>query len=293
MKVSGFTFIRNAIKYDYPIVEAIRSILPICDDFIVAVGKSDDQTLDLIRQIDPSKITILETVWDDSLREGGRVLAVETNKAFDAVPSDSDWAFYIQGDEVVHEQYLETIRSAMQLHLNNPTIEGLLFKYLHFYGSYDYVGSSYRWYRNEIRVIRNDKRIRSFRDAQGFRKENRKLIVAPVDAYVYHYGWVKEPSAMQQKQETFHKLWHDDRWVEKNVYKTPEYDYKKNIDQLERFHGTHPAVMRERIDRINWTFEYDISFNKKTFKQQVKEFFERVFGIEIGYKNYKIYRKWF
>ena len=40
MRVSGFTFIRNAIHYDYPIVEAIHSILPLCDEVVVAVGNS-------------------------------------------------------------------------------------------------------------------------------------------------------------------------------------------------------------------------------------------------------------
>ncbi len=122
MKVTGFSFIKNAIIYDYPIVEAIKSILPICDEFVVAVGKSDDETLDLIRAID-SKITIFETEWDENLREGRRVLAVETDKAFQKIAKDSDWAFYIQGDEVVHEKYLDTIQKAMEKYKDNPKID--------------------------------------------------------------------------------------------------------------------------------------------------------------------------
>jgi len=74
MKVAGFTFVRNALKYDYPVVQAISSILPLCDYVVVAVGKSEDATLDLVRSINDPKIHILETEWDDSLREGGRVL---------------------------------------------------------------------------------------------------------------------------------------------------------------------------------------------------------------------------
>ncbi len=114
MKVSGFTFVKNAIKYDYPIVEAIKSILPICDEVVVAVGESDDKTLELIQGIDKEKIKIIETKWDESLREGGRVLAVETDKAYKEISEDSDWAFYIQGDEVVHEKYLDTIYDSMK-----------------------------------------------------------------------------------------------------------------------------------------------------------------------------------
>src|SRR5687768_5278014 len=110
MKVSGFTFVRNAIKYDYPIVEAIQSILPLCDEVVVAVGDSEDGTMELIKGIPSEKIRIIETIWDDTLREGGRVLAVETDKAFSAVSEDADWAFYIQGDEVLHEKYHSVVR---------------------------------------------------------------------------------------------------------------------------------------------------------------------------------------
>lgn len=110
MKVAGFTFVRNAIKYEYPILEAIESILPICDLFVVAVGDSEDETLQLIQAIPSDKIKIIETVWDDSLREGGKVLAVETDKAFNLIPDDYDWAFYIQGDEVIHERFLPIIQ---------------------------------------------------------------------------------------------------------------------------------------------------------------------------------------
>jgi ribosomal protein S18 len=288
MKVCGFTFIRNAIKFDYPVKESILSILSICDKFVVAVGNSEDSTLDLIRSIDPEKIEIVETVWDDSHREGGRVLAVETDKAFQAIGSEFDWCFYIQGDEVIHEKYLPEINRSMLEHLDNNRVDGLLFKYLHFYGSFDYVGESYRWYRNEIRIVRNNKSIFSFRDAQGFRKEDNKMLkVKPIDAYVYHYGWVKDPGAMQKKQEEFNKLWHNDEWIDKNVLKADEFDYS-DIDVLKRFEGMHPKIMHERIEHINWQFDYDLSLNKMKIKDKFKKFLEN-FGFSFGqYKNYKL-----
>jgi hypothetical protein len=288
MKVSGFTFIRNAIKYDYPVVEAIKSILPICDEFIVAVGNSDDDTLGLIQSIDPIKIKIIETVWDDTLRQGGRVLALETDKAFQAISSDSDWAFYIQGDEVVHEKYLEPIQNAMLLWKDNPQVDGLLFNYLHFYGSYDYIGESFRWYRKEVRVIKNDRKIYSYKDAQGFRKgKEQKLQVKSANAFVYHYGWVKEPKAMQGKQQSFHKLWHDDEWLEKNIQKGDEFDYSE-IDALRIFKETHPAVIKDRIERKNWKFDYNLSKNNLGLKDKLKKAIENFSGYRIGeFKNYK------
>ena len=288
MKVTGFSFIRNAIKYDYPIVEAICSVLPLCDDFVIAVGNSDDDTLQLIQGIAPDKIKIVETVWDDSRREGGAVLAMETNKAFQAVPNDSDWAFYIQGDEVLHEQYYDTIRNEMLRWKDDEKVDGLLFHYKHFYGSYDYVATAPRWYRNEIRIIRNNKKIYSYRDAQGFRKyDDKKLRVKPVDAYIYHYGWVKHPQSMQRKIEGFVHLYHDDSWIETNIEKAEEFDYS-DIDLLSRFDGTHPETMQKRIGRINWKFDFDISKKNPSFKSRFKLFVEKMTGYRVfEYKNYK------
>ncbi len=288
MKVTGFTFIRNAVKLDYPIVEAIKSILPICDDFVVAVGNSEDNTLNLIQSISPEKIRIIETIWDDNLRENGAVLAVETNKAFQEVSKESDWAFYIQGDEVIHEKYLPIIKQAMIKYKNHNDIDGLLFNYHHFYGSYDYIGASSKWYREEIRVIKNDKTIYSFKDAQGFRKgNNQKLNVALIPAFVYHYGWVKDPRAMQKKQESFHRLWHDDKWLEEHVLKTDAFEYEEHVSQLALFNENHPEVMNDRINHKNWKFEYDISRNKRSFKDKFKDFLLKI-GINASYQNYRL-----
>src|SRR5688572_3655626 len=156
MFVSGFTIARNVVRADYPIREAVLSVLPLCDEFVIAVGKSEDGTLDFIRSFDDPKIKIIETIWDDNLRVGGKVLADETNKAKAAVDPKADWLFYIQADECLHEKYLEPVKGAMQTYLNDPEVDGLLFDYIHFYGSYDYVGDSRKWYRNEIRVVRNN-----------------------------------------------------------------------------------------------------------------------------------------
>ncbi len=287
MFISGFSIVRNAIKYDYPIVEAIRSVLPVCDEFVIAVGKSDDDTLNLIRSINDPKIRIIETVWDDSLREGGKVLADETNKAYDAISEKADWCFYIQGDEVIHEQFLPAIKAGMQQRKDDKNVEGLLFDYTHFYGSYDYVGDSRKWYRKEIRIVRKSKSIRSYKDAQGFRHlDNSKLNVKAIDATVYHYGWVKPPEAQQAKQQSFHKMWHDDQWMKENVPAVSAFDYSQ-IDSLAKFTGTHPLVMQDRIQRMNWKFAFDPTKKKWGVKMKLLMFVEKTTGVRIGeYKNY-------
>ena len=206
MKVSGFTFIRNAVLLDYPIVAAIQSILPLCDEVVVAVGNSTDDTLALIQNIDP-KVRIIQTTWDDTLRENGRVLAVETDKALSAIDPAADWAIYIQGDEVMHEADHPEILNAMTRFQDDQDVDGLLFDYLHFYGSYDYIGVSNNWYKKEIRIIKPGRGIYSFRDAQGFRKApDEKLKVALAHAKVHHYGWVKRISCFDGFCSFYHSF---------------------------------------------------------------------------------------
>lgn len=288
MKFAGFSFIRNAITYDYPIREAILSILPICDKFYVAVGQSDDETRNLIEEIDSEKIVIIDTVWDDSLREGGVVLAKETDKAFQAIPEDFDWCFYIQGDEVFHEDGLEKVKTACEKYKTDLRVKGFVMNYKHFYGSYDYIGDSKQWYRREVRIIRNDKSIYSFRDAQGFQQNGRPLKVKYLDVCMHHYGWVKHPKYQQAKQQNFNKLWHSDDWVEKHIQDVDEFDYS-SIDSVTSFKGTHPKVMQERIKRVNWQFTFDPTQKKLKPKAKFLLFIQKYTGWRIGeYRNYKI-----
>jgi glycosyltransferase involved in cell wall biosynthesis len=290
MRVAGFTFIRNALINDYPIVEAIRSILPLCDEVVVAVGRSDDDTLGLIQRMNEPKIRIIETVWDDNLRTGGRVLAVETDKAFDAIGSGFDWCIYIQGDECLHEADLPTIRAGMERWLSDERTEGLLLHYRHFYASYDYVASSRKWYRREVRIVRPNPAIRSYRDAQGFRwRSGKKLRVRLLEATVHHYGWVKHPDKQQQKQLNFNRLWHSDTQVAKMVHAS-SYTYNGS-EPLVSFSGTHPAVMHARIAAMNWQFEAAPTGPRLPFKYRVSNFVERATGWRpFEYQNYRLLR---
>jgi len=289
VKIAGFSFIRNAVTYDYPIVEALQSILPVCDEIYVAVGKSEDNTVELVANVDRQKIKIVETVWDESLREGGKVLALETNKAFQAIPNEYDWCFYIQGDEVFHENGLEKMHGLLKSNLDNYRVEGFLVDYLHHYGSYDYIATSRNWYRNEIRVIRNNKEITSWKDAQGFRWHNeRKLAVKSSGTVMHHYGWVKNPEKQVLKQKNFSRYWHDDKWLLENTKNS--FDYSE-IDYLELFKGTHPKMMERRISEKNWKFEYDLSKDKRTLRVKCLDTITKYTGISLfEYKNYRLIR---
>lgn len=288
MKVSGFTIVRNAIQFDYPVAESIRSILPLCDEVVVAVGNSDDGTRELVESVGSEKIRIIDTVWDESLRKGGEVLAVETNKAFDAISPESTWAIYIQADEVLHEDSYEILRKAMETFKDQPEVEGFIFDYRHFFGSYDFIADSRDWYRREVRIIRNDKAIRSYKDAQGFRKAGKKLKVKTTGAVMFHYGWVKPPASIRSKLQYFHTLWHDEEWMKENKTDLESFDYSQ-IDSLSWFKGTHPETMKKRITEKNWEFSFDPTKKKFPPAARMLHAIEKMTGWRVGeYRNYKI-----
>lgn len=290
MKIAGFTIIKNAVLNDYPIVEAVKSILPVVDEMIILIGDCTDGTIELMESINDPKINIHHSVWDPNLRSGGAVLAVETNKAMQLISEDATWAFYIQGDEVVHEQYHAAIKAGCEQYQDDQRVEGLLFKYLHFYGTYDYVGDSRTWYRNEVRVIRNDRNIKAYKDAQGFRKGGQKLKVKAIDAYVYHYGWVKSPAQMMKKQKEFSKLFHAPEKLKDFLNGPDFFDFNK-FDSLEKFSSTHPSVMLDRINRQNWKIELDLSKKKFSLKDRLLYYFEKATGIRpFDFKNYRLIR---
>lgn len=290
MRVSGFSFVRDAVRLHYPVCEAVRSILPLCDDFVIAVGRSDDGTLERIRGLREARIRILETEWDPALFVHGSINAAQTNLALDQCRGD--WAFYLQADEVVHEDDLELIRRAMIEELDHPEVEGLLFRYLHFWGDFDHVQWTRNWYRREVRVVRNVAGVRSWKSAQGFRRDGRKLRVRDAGGRIFHYGWVRPPRVMKRKQIALDRLHHPEWWVQ-GRHPQPEvpFDYGP-LNHLRLFRGTHPAVMREWIAGKDWeTVSQGRNGTVHEHNRRSVRFLslveERLLGRRIGeYRNY-------
>jgi len=252
MIVSGFTIIRNGVKFAYPFKEAILSILPLCDEFIINVGISDDGTLKMVEGLKDDRIRVLQRQWDMSLRKDGELLSVETNHALKECKGD--WCFYIQSDEVLHERYIHPVRTVMERYLSETTVEGISFSYKHFYGSYDYYQDNYRkWYVRQVRIVRNKSDIVSWGDAMDFKHlDGSRIKAINSNAEIYHYGHVRPPSAMIEKMVSFYKLYHNDSDVDvlENSYQL--YD---DLGNLKKFKGTHPSVMADRINESNWEFD--------------------------------------
>jgi hypothetical protein len=299
MKISGFTMVRNADMYYFPIKESIESILPIVDEFIVALGNNspNDKTRELIESINSDKVRIIDRTWSEEEFSDGKIFAAETNFALSECVGD--WCFYLQADEVVHEKDLNQIQLHCKNNLDNNKVDGFLFNYNHFFGDYDHYLPFHGWYKNEIRIIRNNKKIYSYKDAQSFRKaENEKLNVVEIAPSIYHYGWVRPPEVMQSKKKEQDSMHHGIPKIEEEYkLKANDFDYGP-LGKIPIFIGSHPNVMNEFISKLNWKKKLNYSKNgtikrpklkHEKFKYQVLTFFENTFN---GGKDYFGYSNW-
>ncbi len=296
MKISGFSFCRNAAKLYYPVAESIRSVLPICDEFIVAVGKGDpdDNTRDVIEAIGDPKIRIIDTEWTDREKLQGWIHSQQTNIALNACTGD--WCLYVQSDEVVHEKDLPLIKQRAAELLHDPRVEGLAFNYLHFWGDYNHVHRNHAWYPIEVRMIRNGKNIQSFRSAQSFRRDGKRLRAVAINAEMFHYGWVRPPRLMRVKSyEMIHTHHGKKRAEEARKSNARAFDYG-SLEKIPVFTGTHPAVMKEWIARFDWQHQLhytgpsNVRHRHDRFKQKLLTWIEQsLFSgkIRLGAKPFR------
>lgn len=264
LKIVGFTIARNAVRFGYPLEESLRSMLPLVDELVVAVGDGEDATWELVQGIGDPKIRAFRTVWDMNHREGGEVLSEQTNLALKACTGD--WGLYLQADEVLHEHSLEPLRAAMARHLDDGT-EGLNFRYLHFYGSYQTVQDHPRkWYAKAVRAVRLGLGVESWGDAMGFRLRRadgtvRDLKTRDSGVTVHHYGWARPPRVMVDKQKNLDRFYHDDAWLSREYLEQERRvkDFYADRGDLVFFKGSHPAVMRARVEAQDWDFDHGIA----------------------------------
>jgi hypothetical protein len=285
VKISGFTIVRNAIKLDFPVEPSIRSILPVCDEVVVNVGRSEDDTLALVRSIGDPKIRIIETEWDMSRQNA--VLGFETHRAMRECRHP--WGIYIQADEVLHERGAEELAAAVQRYNGDFRVEGLLVRYLHFYGGFETVATHRRWYRREVRAVRLDPAldIRPYQGAQGFRvgPEHRKIRARLTGAEMFHYGWARPTQALREKRNLGRTMypW---RNAEEN---RPLLAW---IPGIRRFGGSHPAVAQAWIEARQHDPERVIEprrFRWRFLRYYISGFIERLTGMRVfEFRNYKI-----
>jgi len=240
--ISGFTIVRNAVKLDYPIVPAIRSILELCDEVVVNIGKSDDDTRDVVAGLGDPRVRIIDGVWDFS--RGSGALAHETNRAMAACRGA--WGVYIQADEVLHETGAAALREKIREWNGEARVEGLLVDYHHFYGDFDTLATDRHWYRREVRAVRLGREIRSYQDAQGFRvgPGERRVQARVTGAPMFHYGWARPPQSMRQKFVASKEVFHE-RADQLEAHAELEALYWTPL--LRRFAGSHPRAVQSWI----------------------------------------------
>ena len=97
---------------------------------------------------------------------------------------------------------------------------------------------------------------------------------------------------MQKKNRDFGQFWNEEAahqaWVSAVDQQGLVFDYSV-IDSLSLFKGTHPAVMKQRVENEDWNFLHDIRRKQfKNVKHRFLYFLDQRFGIRpFEYRNYK------
>ena len=297
--ISGFTFVRNGFKYGYPFIPSIRSLLPVVDELIIVVGDSTDGTREAIVGLNDPKIKIIDTIWDEEIREGGSIFAHQSNLGLAQI--SGQWAVHLQVDEVLHEKDQEKLKQLIYTADKDPQTEGLLFPFYHFWGDFRHIRNTRKTHPFEIRAFRNTGHIKSYKDSQGFRRYSsdeayqqgeagEKLNVIKSGIPVYHYSYSRNPALMKRKADYFNRFWHNDEWV-RNQATERSFDFNE-VDHLDLFEEPHPAYMNEVIAAQDWAFEYDSSKSNMSTKDRLMFWLNKLTGKRLfEFENYKLIRK--
>lgn len=298
MKVSGFSFIRDGVRLGYPFEESIRSALPVCDEFVVAVGRGSDDTLQRLQAMNEPKLRLFETTWNESCRSHGFVYGQQ--KMIAQYNCTGDWAFYLEGDEVLHERDHERLQAAMAHYLDDREVEALAFDYLHFYGDAGHLHATSQVYRRACRVIRNSLRsiapdglywaIIKDRTWHGGRNKRRTRYpnAAALNIPIYHYGNARHERYIRAKAETGNQY-----WSEKQAF-SAEYG-RLDSRQVVAFEGDHPAVMDNWLaEHANPSFAFDPAhrLTRRERKHRRLAWLERLTGRDLSKRHFKIVRSW-
>ena len=294
VKISGVTFVKDVICLGYPFIESIKSIAPLCDEVVINVGfddpeleKDDGTWQKLQKEFPQDKFVLIKSFWNPEMVADGLILSQQMNIALEHCRGE--YCHYIQADEAVHEEDFPTIRKGIQQMEKNPSIDGLVYNFIHFYADPYIVKHTRNTYRKEIRLIRNHCNILSWKDAQGFRFDNHtKLYGVEIPARIFHYGWSRREAVMDKKNKAFAKLYHG------KEHREEDFSYR-HIWGLSPFRGTHPACMGEWI-RQNRNerniLSLPLAFEWKNIGLALSDWIERYSNYRIGeYKNYKLLPK--
>lgn len=288
MKISAFTFLRNAQLLGYPFLESIKSALPLCDEYIVNIGDSEDDTFEMVKSINSPEIRIIQSQWNERMGTKGYVYGQQ--KSIAHFNCTGDWALYLEADEVIHESDIPKIKDSMQRYLKDDRVEALAFDFIHFYGNHKTYVWSPGWYRKEVRAIKNT--IRAYAPDGLFfvvltsNKKGRYPKAALANAIIYHYGWIRSEEQMNEKLKRVGKYWNSTH---------SEIDYSQ-IDHsiLKEFKGTHPAVMKEWLPKdVKSIFKADPNYvlTKREKKHRLALRLEKIFGIDLSKKHFSLVRK--
>jgi len=188
-KVSVCFVIRNGLLQGYPFWESLSSALPFADEIVISEGFSTDDTYKYIMkfaEMHGDKVRVFRDDWKRHKSGCGEVITKISNIAMSRC--DAEWIYYLQADEVIHEENAPFVRNIATYHSHE--FNAVSFPFYHFIDSWKPLEKG-RAYDEAIRMVKNDKAISLIGDGWNFGGAIQPICPAGLSPKpIYHLGWV-------------------------------------------------------------------------------------------------------
>ncbi len=259
--LAGFSYIYNAIDFDIPFVESIKSVIDAVDQFVLTECYSKDNTWEVCLQLRdeyPDKIKLLRHKWVTHYSE----ISTLANWTMTHIAENIKYCIQLQSDEVAHEKDLDLLRRLPNLmHLNNKT--AAMWQYHHFIGNPETVFPF--CYSELVRVVKRGENWEVIGDGVQFNKYGNLVPadeVLKTDIEIFHYGKMKDPKKGFKKEVDFQNLFKDIGFPDPKMKEMQErlgeeycdyvYLFESNVvdNKIKEFKGTHPKVMQDYLQKF-------------------------------------------
>lgn len=249
----------NVTIMDYPLEEAVYTALQICDEAVIVMGQSQDDTEQRVWSIfegyEPGRVVMCKQyfVYDRGWQQRWWNFAV--------AQTDAEWLLWLDADEAIHEGKVGKIHDLME----KPDCGLIRFPFLHFYATKDYairmpLVHNTRMGRRSIgyRMVNwctdqtpNNAACQVVFGLDGIEANAHSWegeYIEDVDAPIYHYGWCRDATALAISQVK-HRAWYaDGGGLERGtipMVRPHPFDVKGKLSngRLARWEGSHPAIM--------------------------------------------------
>lgn len=244
--LSGFVCVRNAVKFDYCVEEAVKSLIPVCDEVVISYGgvygEEDDGTLEIVKGLVKMDSRV-RAVWYDWPNPERNIHWWTTwlNHARERLLYDT--MLGLDSDEVLDPAGYNQIRAM------TSTGCSALFHRLNFWKDPQHLAPENRVCGTQVARLGPTSAWMCSDEPFPAVNPNIRTKAEPFPSLrIFHYGFLRKPDAFVKKADAIQNMFFGstDARLAEQVAKGQRWDERDYFDgeSLRKFDGQHPEVAR-------------------------------------------------